>query len=113
MVWWDRSPVANCTLVALTLKVGPDGRGCERACLAALNICRTHHHASFGFGQADCRAFSTPWRQGRPWRPPGLPGEASFEVELSQVGPGEFDELAASSGKDGPGRVEGETLDLA
>ena len=39
-------------------------------------------------------------------RPPLL------EVEFPQVGPGEFDELVAVAGQDGPGRVQREALDL-
>src|SRR5271165_727881 len=37
----------------------------------------------------------------------------SFDVEFAQVGRGELDKFFPASGQDGPGRVQGEALDLA
>ena len=40
----------------------------------------------------------------------GLP--LLLDLQLAQVGLGELDELVALPGQDGPGRVQGEALDL-
>ena len=36
-----------------------------------------------------------------------------FDFELAQVGLGQLDQFFAAAGQDGPGRVQGEALDLA
>ena len=53
------------------------------------------------------------WNE-RPSRPSGPAGRSPlFDVEFAQVGLGELDEIFPSAGQHGPGRVQGETLDLA